>query len=568
MGSTRRIRAICDHCAGLALLCATLMSPSAAIAQSTPQEVYEKNCATCHATGKEGAPRLDDKAAWKARMKDGFSGIFDSTLRGKGNMPPKGGNPSLSDDAAIAATTFILGTAGVIPFVPTTIGGQPSAPPSASPASATTTTAAKSTGGNNDAGKGRGVYQSVCAVCHAGGVAGAPRLGDAAAWNPRIKSGVAALYTSALRGKAAMPAKGGNTALGDADVKAAVDFMLAQVRAGGAPSAAAVATVASAVTAAPAKKPSTTTAAPAGDNTAATGDSGKGKSIYQGSCAACHASGLAGAPKFGDAAQWAPRIKSGAETLYASALRGKGAMPAKGGNIALADADVKAAVDFLMAQAGAPVVAASGNKVALSAKASEVPTPGAAMIPATPIAPLAIAGVAAPTTASDVNAFNRLLRAPGKRNLPPAEDNIHDPDNDGTHTLQAPLQAFANLPKGLGGNQVDWVKGLREKKFSPRADRSDDKAEMAVLDLNIVREVKGSMPDVVYPHKQHTEILDCANCHPAIFIPHKGANQISMASILLGQKCGVCHGKVAFPVSECRRCHSKSKDPMTAGGKP
>jgi hypothetical protein len=46
----------------------------------------------------------------------------------------------------------------------------------------------------------------------------------------------------------------------------------------------------------------------------------------------------------------------------------------------------------------------------------------------------------------------------------------------------------------------------------------------------------------------------------AIFIPQKGANQISMASILLGEKCGVCHGKVAFPVSECRLCHSKKKD--------
>ena len=67
------------------------------------------------------------------------------------------------------------------------------------------------------------------------------------------------------------------------------------------------------------------------------------------------------------------------------------------------------------------------------------------------------------------------------------------------------------------------------------------------MDMNIVREVKGSMPDVVYPHKQHTEWLDCSNCHPAIFVPQKGANQISMAAILLGEKCGVCHGKVAFP---------------------
>jgi len=84
-------------------------------------------------------------------------------------------------------------------------------------------------------------------------------------------------------------------------------------------------------------------------------------------------------------------------------------------------------------------------------------------------------------------------------------------------------------------------------------------ANAIVLDLNIVREVKGSMPDVVYPHKQHTQWLDCANCHPAIFIPMKGANNISMASILMGEMCGVCHGTVAFPVSECRRCHSKPK---------
>jgi c(7)-type cytochrome triheme protein len=89
------------------------------------------------------------------------------------------------------------------------------------------------------------------------------------------------------------------------------------------------------------------------------------------------------------------------------------------------------------------------------------------------------------------------------------------------------------------------------------------------MDLNIVREVKGSMPDVVYPHKQHTEWLDCSNCHPAIFIPQKGANQISMAAILLGQKCGVCHGKVAFPVSECRLCHSRKKSgAAVAGNKP
>jgi c(7)-type cytochrome triheme protein len=172
--------------------------------------------------------------------------------------------------------------------------------------------------------------------------------------------------------------------------------------------------------------------------------------------------------------------------------------------------------------------------------------------------------VAAAAPAS-VNSFNRLLRPPSQRNRPPTEDLIHDPGNDGTVALQPPLAAFNELPRSNAGNRVDWVKSLREGKIAPRADRLDAKALPAVMDLNIVREVKGSMPDVVYPHKQHTEWLDCSNCHPAIFKPQKGANQISMAGILLGQACGVCHGKVAFPVSECRLCHSKAKTTSTAG---
>ena len=74
-----------------------------------------------------------------------------------------------------------------------------------------------------------------------------------------------------------------------------------------------------------------------------------GKAVYDTACMACHATGAAGAPKLGDKAAWAPRIKAGMDALYASSLKGKGAMPPKGGNTALADADVKAAVDYLVA---------------------------------------------------------------------------------------------------------------------------------------------------------------------------------------------------------------------------
>jgi c(7)-type cytochrome triheme protein len=164
---------------------------------------------------------------------------------------------------------------------------------------------------------------------------------------------------------------------------------------------------------------------------------------------------------------------------------------------------------------------------------------------------------------ADPNQFNRLLAPPSKRNPPPTHDGIHDADGPGAAMLQTPKSAFDILPKSKSGNYVDWVKALEENKIAPRYDRNDAEAQPIVMDLNIVREVKGSMPNVVYPHKQHTEWLDCSNCHPAIFIPQKGANNISMASILLGEACGVCHGKVAFPVSECRRCHSQPKNKST-----
>jgi cytochrome c5 len=85
---------------------------------------------------------------------------------------------------------------------------------------------------------------------------------------------------------------------------------------------------------------------------AAGADAGEDKitAIYTASCAACHVSGAAGAPKLGDKAAWAPRIKGGSEALYNSALKGKNAMPPKGGNASLSDAEVKAVVDYMVSQ--------------------------------------------------------------------------------------------------------------------------------------------------------------------------------------------------------------------------
>ena len=74
---------------------------------------------------------------------------------------------------------------------------------------------------------------------------------------------------------------------------------------------------------------------------------GGGKATYDTTCSACHAAGVAGAPKFGDKAAWAPRLKAGKDALYATALKGKGAMPPKGGSGAT-DAEMRAAVEYMV----------------------------------------------------------------------------------------------------------------------------------------------------------------------------------------------------------------------------
>jgi cytochrome c5 len=80
---------------------------------------------------------------------------------------------------------------------------------------------------------------------------------------------------------------------------------------------------------------------------AAPASAGGGKATYESTCVACHGTGAAGAPKFGDKAAWAARLKEGTGHLYEHAIKGKGAMPPKGGNASLSDDAVKAAVDFM-----------------------------------------------------------------------------------------------------------------------------------------------------------------------------------------------------------------------------
>lgn len=217
---------------------------------------------------------------------------------------------------------------------------------------------------------GEQVFAAQCAACHTAGVAGAPKFGDAAAWGPRLAQGFDALLHSALKGKGAMGPQGGGD-FSDFEIARAVVYM---ANAGGgkfeepkAPSAsantaaaapAADAGAAAAVASAQAAMANVSTAAKptaaagaqpaaaAGAQTAGA-SAGAAPALYTQACQVCHAAGVAGAPKFGDKAQWAPRLAQGVDGLTASAIKGKGAMPPRGGSQGT-DEEIKAAVVYMV----------------------------------------------------------------------------------------------------------------------------------------------------------------------------------------------------------------------------
>ena len=201
---------------------------------------------------------------------------------------------------------------------------------------------------------GEEVYKAQCTACHAAGLAGAPKTGDAGAWAARIKTGYDALLTSALKGKGAMGAQGGGD-YDDIEIGRAVVYLTnaaggkfavpagpaAPVAGATAPATAAVAAPVAVVVAAP-----VAAAAPAPAAAVKVAAVNNGEALYKQVCTACHAQSVAGSPKFGDKAAWAPRIKTGIDAMTASVIKGKGAMPPKGGSAA-PDADIRAAVEYM-----------------------------------------------------------------------------------------------------------------------------------------------------------------------------------------------------------------------------
>ncbi|MDR0259505.1 MAG: c-type cytochrome [Comamonas sp.] len=217
---------------------------------------------------------------------------------------------------------------------------------------------------------GQEVFQAQCAACHATGAAGAPKFEDAAAWAPRIKTGLEALVHSAIAGKGAMAPQGGGD-FEDTEIARGVVYMAnaagakfdepqrpaatASADAGSAAPAAAAPAVAApaAASAAPAAAPAEPAAAVAAAPAAAAPTASaavNGKALYDKACFVCHAAGVAGAPKFGDKAAWAPYIAQGIDSMVKIAISGKGAMPPRGGSSA-SDEEIHAAVQYMVEHA-------------------------------------------------------------------------------------------------------------------------------------------------------------------------------------------------------------------------
>ncbi|MCS4511431.1 c-type cytochrome [Xylophilus ampelinus] len=208
------------------------------------EEVFKAQCVTCHGAGVAGAPKFGDAGAWAARIKTGYDALLHSALAGKGAMAPQGGGDF--DDVEIGrAVVYMANAAGATFPVPdraaapaaaadgaapaaataAPMAAAPVAPAAAATAAATVTTPAPVP----VAATGEALYKQACQLCHAAGVAGAPKFGDKAAWAERLKDGIDGMTRIAIAGKGAMPPRGGTQA-SDAEIRAVVEYMAAAVK--------------------------------------------------------------------------------------------------------------------------------------------------------------------------------------------------------------------------------------------------------------------------------------------------------------------------------------------------
>jgi len=204
----------------------------------TGEQVFAGQCTTCHTAGLVGAPKFGDADAWGPRIKTGYDALLHSALAGKGQMGAQGGGDftDLEIGRAVVYMANKAGAkfdepkapaAGASAAAPAPVAAATTPAPAAAPAAAVVATAEPAKA--DAAGAVPALYTQICQTCHAAGVAGAPKLGDKAAWAPRLAQGVDGLTASAIKGKNAMPPKGGSTA-SDAEIKTVVAYMVSSVK--------------------------------------------------------------------------------------------------------------------------------------------------------------------------------------------------------------------------------------------------------------------------------------------------------------------------------------------------
>jgi cytochrome c5 len=175
---------------------------AAQAADRTGQAVVQEVCATCHASGKDGAPTIGDVEAWTKHSKNGLVKLTENAIKGVGKMPAHGGQPNLTDLEMSRAVAFMVSFGKAV---------DPKKP-YASPTSIT----------------GEKLVGERCAICHESGKDGAPRIDDFNAWKPRLQKGVENLVHSAITGHKAMPARAGMDNLSDTDLRNAVTYLVVQ----------------------------------------------------------------------------------------------------------------------------------------------------------------------------------------------------------------------------------------------------------------------------------------------------------------------------------------------------
>lgn len=153
---------------------------------------------------------------------------------------------------------------------------------------------------------------------------------------------------------------------------------------------------------------------------------------------------------------------------------------------------------------------------------------------------------------------------------PLKKDGIHDPANPAIRVLQEPEDALSVLQTDTSGNKVDWARSLEYGFIEPRGSLKEDYAPQ-VLESTVLMRNTMPMRYVRFPHKTHTQWMSCETCHDSIFIAEEHANPINMRKILDGEYCGICHGAVSFPLTECDRCHNTdsstvAKEPTAPAG--